>query len=73
MSGLRDPEEEAEVQAWIEQVIGEKFPPGEIKVLRRADRLYYFANTCLSALGFTLAWNSMWHGINWLLLNNSEL
>jgi hypothetical protein len=28
MSGIRDPEEEAEVQAWIEQVIGEKFPPG---------------------------------------------
>lgn len=28
VAGKRDPEQEREAQAWIEQVIGERFPPG---------------------------------------------
>ncbi|RZC38060.1 CH domain containing protein [Asbolus verrucosus] len=28
VAGKRDPEQEKEAQAWIEAVIGEKFPPG---------------------------------------------
>lgn len=29
VAGKRDPEQEKEAQAWIEAVIGERFPPGE--------------------------------------------
>ena len=28
VAGKREPEQEAEAQAWIETVVGERFPPG---------------------------------------------
>jgi mitogen-activated protein kinase kinase kinase 5 len=28
VAGKREPEQEAEAQAWIEAVVGERFPPG---------------------------------------------